>query len=339
MPKQPNAYRSKDGFTLIELVIVLTILGILAAIAIPSLIGYIERAQIAADQTALHMLNTATTSYGLLENKSGGDIFTGIATNPLRMAVLVDYKFLDAMLTPQHKNAEFVWHIESQKWLYRIVAGTAENPIVYYDFADLSKDQFLFSKWGGGGGSTWSINADGLNSTGTNGSDLLFIANNKEEYTLKANFQLGENSTESGGVGLFFETSLDTANNNRDTGYVLQFDKGYSEIVIRKRVSGSESESLGAEILARIGNRSTSTIKNTSIPYHTDSAWWTAEKELSLSVENSDSAGKKLLTLTLDGEVLLTNFEIDSAIDPANNNTGFRAWNGAPVKIADLTVQ
>lgn len=42
--------RNKKGFTLIELIIVIVIIAILAAIAIPSMIGYIDRARVATAQ-------------------------------------------------------------------------------------------------------------------------------------------------------------------------------------------------------------------------------------------------------------------------------------------------
>jgi prepilin-type N-terminal cleavage/methylation domain-containing protein len=40
-----HARRNNDGFTLVELIVVLVILAILAAILVPALLGYIERAR------------------------------------------------------------------------------------------------------------------------------------------------------------------------------------------------------------------------------------------------------------------------------------------------------
>lgn len=55
--------RSRAGFTMIELLLVLAILAILAAIVIPKLAGRSEQARVTAAQTEISNLETALDSY------------------------------------------------------------------------------------------------------------------------------------------------------------------------------------------------------------------------------------------------------------------------------------
>jgi general secretion pathway protein G len=55
--------RAEAGFTLIELMIVMTIIGILAAIAIPSYVNAVKHAREAVLREDLHTLRTAIDSY------------------------------------------------------------------------------------------------------------------------------------------------------------------------------------------------------------------------------------------------------------------------------------
>lgn len=72
MPTKP--VKSKAGFTLMELIIVIVILGILALIAIPRLLGFVEQAKIACDKEYVAVVARSSELYWAANKQTVPDI-------------------------------------------------------------------------------------------------------------------------------------------------------------------------------------------------------------------------------------------------------------------------
>lgn len=113
--------RNKKGFTIVELVIVIAVIAILAAVLIPTFAGLIKKANISADTQMVRNLNTA-----LVMAEAGGeeiDEFSEV------LSAARDAGYIISNLNPTAENCYFVWESSTNQFL--LVDGEKNYEVIF----------------------------------------------------------------------------------------------------------------------------------------------------------------------------------------------------------------
>jgi prepilin-type N-terminal cleavage/methylation domain-containing protein len=326
---------SNKGVTLVELLAVLVIIGILAAISVPVIGSLIGNTKTKADQAIVYSLNEATRLYTMGESISSTDVFFGFDNDGDRITTLFTNGYLSKMPQPSDSNISFSWDVENQNWILVTIDLPVEPDAPDYDF---SVDR-LFEALNDG----ISIAAGSFIDTGTAlKSDLgiLYIPNPYIDYTIVMNAQITESSAY-GGFGLLFDSVVSDLKKESDTGFIVQLDRGYSggEIIIRPRLNGKEQNPV-----FRFGvtfNSSGAFVTNGGTK-NNQNPWWMQPHELKIIVESyTDSINNKRVSVFID-QIYLFQYAYVSSITSAESNdnySGLRTWVNIDVNFYSFSIK
>lgn len=312
------------GVTIIELLIVIVVMGIIAAFSLVKVSEIVKNTKIKVDTFNLSTLNEVTEDYSSQYGLNNSDAFFGISTNPERMQELVSKGYLDSTIKVQQDGASFQWDVDDQLW--DLIGGELtdfyDGTTVNYSF-DTNEITDLTDE------GTVSIDIDKWTTEegyleNTTGETRIFIPMNASTYTISVSAALGVGN--SGGYGIFFDITLKDENPNKEEGYVFQFDRGFGEMVIRKRLNTSEGHSPVIRFKP----------SETTFPSKTDDpGWWRDTHSIQIIVTNLNE-NERYAEFIIDG-VNIGSYTYANKIGGEKIYTGFRGWGSSSTQFYSIT--
>jgi prepilin-type N-terminal cleavage/methylation domain-containing protein len=342
-----NFISKSSGFTLVELMVVVAIIGILIAIAVPRMVGNAERARVATDLFNLHILNSVTRICAINHGDGFYSWFSDKSNEDRWKHLIEEERVLHERIEPTRPGYEFFWSSEKNLWLYSDEEGNAFyfsfNGTGYSSIDEEGLANLFKPRYNNRG---WEISAGGVRSTftGTTGNteNILYIDIGEgigREYVISVSAAMNDGP----GYGILFDT---TGEGNNENGYSLQYERSNGgRIIIRPRINGRENPNIadlgGSEnweshhIYQHLTEQERSTLEegNRVSPILFNYSLNNAQKELlesgnDLKLKVRDAAnGKRKIDVYLGNDQVIESFEYNIA-DPNNPMTtsGYRVW-------------
>jgi general secretion pathway protein G len=131
-----NRRKQDAGFTLIELMIVMAIIGVLAIVAIPSFVGAIKQAREAVLKEDLHVLREAIDSYTMDKQKA-----------PQSLDDLVQEGYLKEVPVDPMTRAKDSWVTDSSDAMHSLDQTEPGIDDIHSGSQELGSDGQLYSTW------------------------------------------------------------------------------------------------------------------------------------------------------------------------------------------------
>lgn len=212
----------QQGFTLIEILIVVIVIAVLAAIAIPVYASQRDRAKDAAVKEGAHQIENSVTAYAV--DHDGLYPATEYVT------------FTPADKTADNLGNRYLDAWPRNPWTGKPMANTGSNILYSTDFASMSNIRVLQQP---SAATSWKIVDGRLVPTVAGENRVLLVGSSGTDVNISVDATL----TSGPGYGVFFRSNGDPGATTF-TAYCFQFDTGFSaggSFVLRKFQSGGQT--------------------------------------------------------------------------------------------------